>query len=85
MAGKAEPVNNFWCIEITSECPRDLLGNVDCTGCKYHNDCDACGRYNTKLCSKCAIRIRNKGYEKLGYTKEDIKEMMSNNEEVDWM
>lgn len=87
---RKEPVNHFWCAEITDECPKDLLGNVDCTGCNNYQKCDCCGKYKSALCKDCEVNYELakhllKRYAKLGYTVDDVADMISNNEEVDWM
>lgn len=91
MEGKPRKLkNHFWCIEASGECPKDLLGNVDCTGCNNYQKCDCCGKYKSALCRGCEVNYELakhllKRYVKLGYTVDDVADMISNNEEVDWM
>lgn len=82
--------NHFWCIEASGECPKDLVGNLNCEGCKSYQKCDCCGKYKSTLCKDCEVNYELakhllKRYVKLGYTVDDVADMISNYEEVDWM
>lgn len=43
---------NFYCLKQSLSCPRDLLGNPDCTNCAEYK-CENCGRTKTKACLEC--------------------------------
>ena len=49
-----------------------------------------CGKFRSALCRDCEVNYELakhllKRYVKLGYTVDDVADMISNNEEVDWM
>ena len=82
--------NHFWCIEASGECPTDLLGNINCEGCNSYKVCRNCGKYKSNLCKDCVVNYELakhllKRYAKLGYTVDDVADMMADNTEVDWM
>lgn len=49
----------FWCMEMSLECPVNLIGNPDCDNCDKYGKCNHCGKRNTEACKQCEAFLKN--------------------------